>query len=215
MTQTFRSSRRSFGPTAVLLFLLAGLPLLSGCAGVIVGGVATGAYAVAQERSVGDAFDDAGIKLRINDKVLGNLPAAHPGIETEVIEGRVLLAGFVPTPTDRDEVIRLTWTVNGVRQVINELQIGDSSSFSDLANDSWITTQLRTQLITDLKITDINYNIETVNGTVYILGIAQNQAEIDRVTSHASTISGVEKVVSYAITKNDPNRFKAPPVTTS
>jgi len=215
MTQTTHSSRFSLGPTLALLVLLASVPILSGCAGVVLGGVATGAYAVAQERSVGDALDDAGIKLKVNDKVLGNLPHAHPGLETEVIEGRVLLAGFAPTPEDRDEIVRLTWTVTGVRQVINELQIGDSSSFADLAKDSWITTQLRTSLVTDFGITDINYNIETVNGTIYILGIAQNQSEIDMVTSHASTISGVERVISYAITKDDPSRFRTPPATTS
>jgi len=187
---------------------------LSGCAGVVIGGVATGAYALAQERSVGAAYDDVGIKLAVNNTISNNLPEAYGGIETEIVEGRVLLAGYVPTPEDRAEIIRLTWEVDGVRKVINELQIGDAASFRDLAADSWITTQLRTQLISDLDITDINYNIETINGTVYIIGIGQDQGEIDRVTGHAATISGVQRVVSYAITKDDPSRFSSAPAAT-
>ena len=60
--------------------------------------------------------------------------------------------------------------------------------------------------LADLEIADINYTFDTVNGVVYILGIAQDREELDRVTTHASNIAGVAKVVSHAVLKDDPER---------
>lgn len=54
----------------------------------------------------------------------------------------------------------------------------------------------------DKKILSINYTIETVNQIIYIMGIAQNQEELDRLIQHAKNIANVKKVVSYARIKN-------------
>ena len=53
---------------------------------------------------------------------------------------------------------------------------------------------------------NINYTIETVNRIVYLMGIAQDQAEIDRVTTHARQVRYVRRVVSHVQLKNDPHR---------
>ncbi|MFN3401475.1 MAG: BON domain-containing protein [Ferrovibrio sp.] len=45
-----------------------------------------------------------------------------------------------------------------------------------------------------------------MNGTVYLIGLAQNDAEIVKVTDHARTIKGVRKVVSHVWLKTDPRR---------
>ena len=47
----------------------------------------------------------------------------------------------------------------------------------------------------------INYSVETVNGTIYLIGIAQNQEELDRVIAHARTIEYVRKVVDHVRVK--------------
>jgi osmotically-inducible protein OsmY len=66
------------------------------------------------------------------------------------------------------------------------------------------TTQLRSKLLLDKNVRAINFNVETVNGVVYLIGIAQDQAELERVTNHARTITNVVKVVSHARLKDDP-----------
>jgi len=45
---------------------------------------------------------------------------------------------------------------------------------------------------------------------VYLVGIAENQAEIQQVTDVARHVKGVEKVVSYIILRDDPRRLPDP-----
>ncbi|MDP7392270.1 MAG: phospholipid-binding domain-containing protein, partial [Alphaproteobacteria bacterium] len=52
----------------------------------------------------------------------------------------------------------------------------------------------------------INYSIDTVNGHVFIMGIAQEQKELDRVLDHARDVSYVRRVTSHAVLKSDPSR---------
>ena len=97
----------------------------------------------------------------------------------------------------RVTAVRLAWQPEGVAEVINEIEIGDKSSLSDAARDEWIAAQLRARLVGDAAIASINYSIEAVNGSVYLIGIAQNQAELDRVLAYAKNITYVRRVLNY------------------
>jgi osmotically-inducible protein OsmY len=44
---------------------------------------------------------------------------------------------------------------------------------------------------------------------VYLMGIAQNRAELQRVTNHARNLSYVRKVESFVRLKDDPRRHKS------
>lgn len=193
---------------AGLVFTLLGslAAVLSGCAapGIVAGAAATTGIAVAQERSVGAALDDTTTQVNIQGLLLKRDEALFVRVGVEVLEGRVLLTGVVPTPDDRVEAATIAWRSAGVREVINELQVVDRSSVVNYAKDTWITTQLRTKMLADSEIYDINYSVETVNGAVYLLGIARKQAELDRVTNYARNIAGVAKVVSHVRVQNDP-----------
>ena len=80
--------------------------------------------------------------------------------------------------------------------------MGKTSSFQQYARDSWITTQLKTKILNDNDIRSLNYNVHTENGTVFLIGIAQNQQELDKVTHYARHIGGVRKVTSYVTLKS-------------
>ncbi len=181
---------------------------LGGCSGpaVIAGAGVQGMVAAAQERKLLDAVDDKTLQLRINARFIESNPDLFRRVETEIVEGRVLLTGNVPRPEDRVEAARLTWQVGGVREVLNEIVVNDRSGVIDYFKDSWITTRMRTKMITDPEISDINYSVETVNGIIYLMGIAQDAAELQRVTNHARTISGVRRVISHVRMKDDPRR---------
>jgi osmotically-inducible protein OsmY len=187
------------------LCLLPALVVLAACDPVSlgVGAAATGGVAVAQERSVKDAVSDTGIRLSINDLWLKESLDLYSSLGLSVNEGRVLVTGQVPTPEARVTAIRLVWQVDGVREVINEVEVAESDGISGYARDAWITTQLRTRLTFDTSLRAINYSVETVGGTIYLMGVAQDQAELDRVIAHARQIPYVRQVISYVRMKDD------------
>lgn len=192
---------------ATLLLLVAAALPLGGCVGVVLGAGATAGIAAAEERGIKNATNDKGIQLAINDTILRTDLTLYRKVSTTVVEGRVLLTGVVQTEAQRDELVRLTWSATPkIHEVINEVQVAPSGDFLDYTNDTWITTQLRTRIATDKQIVDINYTIETVNGIVYLMGLAQSDAELVRVTDHARTIRGVRRVVSHVWLKTDPRR---------
>lgn len=179
----------------------------SGCFTVATTAAGEGVAVAAQERSVGRAVDDAGILVGLKERFLSsNSNDLFANVLVKVVEGRVLLTGNVDKPETQIEAVRLAWTVGGVREVINEIQVNDTSSIVDYSRDVWISTQIRTKLLVTKNIRSVNYSIITVNQVVYITGIAQDQLELDRVTTVASTTSYVQKVVSYVRLKSDPNR---------
>lgn len=177
----------------------------AGCVPLVIGaGAATGA-AVAQERSVGTNLDDKTIRINIEGLLLKEGGAMAKNVGVEVQERRVLLTGAVRTPDDRVKATMIAWRSAGVAEVINEIQVADKSSLSSLAADSWITTKLRARILADTKVNDLNFTVETVNRIVYLIGLAASQNEMDRVTGYARNISGVEKVVNYAVVKGSPS----------
>ena len=185
-----------------IFLALGALLATSGCAAVAVGtGAGVGATA-AQERGVKGALDDQAIRLDINDRWFKDDHTAYGGINMQVQEGRVLLTGYVDDPERRVQAVRLAWQAAGVQEIINEVEVRDSGSLSDAAQDTLIATKLRARLIGDEEVKSRNYSIETVNGTVYLIGIAQSQAELDRVIAHARDVSYVKRVVDYVRIKD-------------
>ena len=210
LTRLARCPSRKAGPAVALVLLLAGSLSLSGCAELLLGAAATTGVAIAEERSVGDAVDDLTIRAELNHLFFQDDVELFGDVSFSVIEGRVLLKGSVPTPDDRIRALRLAWQAAGVREVINELQVADDSGILDYARDTWISAQLKTKLLVDSDVLSINYSVETVNGTVYLLGIAQDEAELARVTEHARSIEDVKRVVSHVVFKDDRHRPVTP-----
>ena len=193
------------------LFLLGLAPVLSGCVavaatGLIAAGTA-GISAARQERTVGDAVDDVRITSNIQS-TLGRQSASNFfNVSTTVVEGRVLLTGRVSNPQTRLEATRIAWTVEGVRKVDNEIEVTDQTGWVDRPRDMFIRTEIAADLLTDRSIRDVNYSIDVVNGVVYLSGVAQNQAELDRVIARAGRFRGVKRVESYVVLKDDPGRY--------
>jgi osmotically-inducible protein OsmY len=105
----------------------------------------------------------------------------------------------------RADAVRLAWSAKGVKEVINELQLADPGGVSGFARDTWISTQLKFALLFDKQVSSINYSIETVRGTVYLIGLAQGRVELDRVMNHARGLSYVKKVLNYVQIKRPPS----------
>jgi len=179
---------------------------LAGCVETVVGAGAMTATAAAEERGLKAAAIDLRIRATINGLWLDKNLEVFRTASITVYEGRVLLTGVVATPEIRGEAVRLAWQAEGVREVINEIEVGKPTEIGSDARDGWITAKLKSRLAFDEKVQAINYAIETVRGVVYLMGIAQNKAELARVRNHARDIGYVRRVVSYVMLKDDPRR---------
>lgn len=188
-----------------ILMILALLPL-TGCTSLAVGAGATAGVAALQERGLGGAVSDTAITAEIWQKFLTEDENLFRRIEIEVVEGEVLLAGTVDNTDSELKAVELAWQVNGVNRVINEINVGQGSSLMDSASDLLITTRIKTALMFDTDVYAINYSVETINGTVHIMGIAQSEHERNLVIAHARGTSYVRRVVSHVRLKDDPQR---------
>ncbi len=173
--------------------------LLSACtaAGALTGAAAAGGIAAAQEGGLSRAWSDAKIQAEINDLWLRHDFEIFRKLDLTVDQGRVLITGVVQNPEHRVEAVRMAWKPEGVKQVINEIRVADSEGIIGFARDSWAATRLRTSITLDRDVQSINYNIDVVQGIVYLMGVAQTRAELNRVIETARTIPDVKQVVSY------------------
>ena len=122
-------------------------------------------------------------------------------IDSKVIEGRVLLTGIVDNQEIRIEAVKKTWEVNGVQEVINEIEVGDKTSIKEYASDLWITTQIRALAARNLGLRALSYNFETIKGKVYMAGITSRPEQLETLIALIKTIKGVNEIVNYVLIK--------------
>ena len=184
----------------ILIFYI----LFVGCAEVILGGASKTILVSKEERSIGTYVDDTLIKAQLKNEYFSTNEIIFFNVDVEVNEGRVLLTGTVETSDLRVEATKKAWGIDGVTSVINELQISNNDSVLDYADDLVISTKIRAKILLDRNINNLNFNIETVNGIVYVLGIAQNQTEVDNIVEIINSVYGVKEIIDYIrITANN------------
>lgn len=186
------------------VIVMCGILLTSGCSpvGLAVGAGASVGIAAAQEGGFRGAVTDSAIQLKIADLYLKHSFEMYRKLSATVKEGRVLITGSVPNPDMRVDAIRLAWQAEGVKQVLNEVTVDDGkggvfSAVGTTVSDSVITTGIKTKLMLDKYVQSINYNVDTADGNVYLMGIAQDQKELNRVLDYARNTSNVKNVVNY------------------
>jgi len=167
-----------------------------------LGGVGASTMVVAEgERSLGTVVDDATIKLNISSKFLKSENNIFININTNVLEGRVLLTGLVENQEIRIDAVRQVWEVEGVREVINEVEVGNKITIKEYANDLWISTQVKALAAKTIGLRFLSYNFETIKGKVYITGITSRPEQLDSIIQSTKTIKGVKEIVNYVIIK--------------
>lgn len=183
---------------------------LAGCVATAVGAGAVVGDTAMQDRGIKGAVSDNTIRAEINHYWLQKDHKMWMALNLQVYEGRALVSGTVPTADERADAIGLAWKAGGVREVIDEVQVSNEGGIVDYARDTKIQTELNAKLLFAKDVESVNYSVEVVNGVVYLLGVAQDQAELDRVLNIARSLADVTKVVSHVLLKDDPKRFQAP-----
>lgn len=178
-----------------ILAVSALLPLTTGCVVAAVGAAGTAAVSASQERTFGEAIDDAAVSAEVKSKLL-----AHGGlgeVDVEVAGGLVLLSGRVMTPELRVTSESIAWSAKRTRDVANEIRVEAPGGFFANASDELITARVRSRLIGSSSVQSRNINVETYGGVVYLLGIVRDREELEKAAEEASYAGGVNQVVSY------------------
>jgi osmotically-inducible protein OsmY len=194
-------ARRDSPPRPRFYFAFAAallLPLaLGACVGAAVGGAAAVGVAAYDERGIDGVANDLKLAMDIRTRWLDKDHMIPTKVSVEVYEGRALLTGLVQDEKMRADAVGETWKVVGVKQVLNEIEIAPSAGVVDYGRDSWITTQIKSKLAFDEKVMAINFNVQTINGTVYLIGIARSADEHRRVLDTCRAIGYVRRVVDH------------------
>ncbi len=174
-----------------------------GCSptGLLATGGSSAMVVAEGERSMGTVIDDATIKVNIAAKFLSAGNNLFVNINTSVLEGRVLLTGLVENQEIRIDAVRLVWGVEGVKEIINEIEIGNRENLKDYASDLWINTQARALAAKTVGLKAITFNFETIQGKIYIAGISTRPDLLDEMLTALKNIKGVNEIVNYVIIK--------------
>lgn len=188
-------SIRSHGRlTLVVLALAAGAATLSACAPLAVGGAAlTGAMVVGDRRSSGAQLDDQGIELRAASRIRDQM-GSRARISVTSYNRRVLLTGEVANARDKELAETLVRQVDNVQGVYNELDVANSPTFTERAEDSLLTGKVKAGMLDSKQVAASAFKVVSERGTVFLMGRV-TQREADLATQIARTTKGAQKVV--------------------
>ena len=186
-----------------LLFVSVVTLFLQSCGPIIgtVGMVSLGA--ASKEKGIGTTISDNVIKTKISNLVYKLDKNLINDTKIFVNNGAVLITGKVKKPSNKIEFTKLAWSIRGVNEVNNELQITDTSSIKNIARDLASLGEIRARIMSDKQINSLNYSIDVVNDKVYLSGVATNKEEMILVKNHASSARYVKEVYNYIILNND------------
>lgn len=147
-------------------------------------------------RTIGSKIDDS----LIETKAAVNIAKAHPDLDSgshivvASYNGVVLLAGQTPREDLKQMAEQAASSVQRVKRVHNELQVLRPSSALARSNDSWLTTKIKAQMLTDENVPGSRIKVITENGIVYLLGLVTRQ-EGNLATNLIQGVSGVQRIV--------------------
>lgn len=182
--------------------------LQSGCAAVSGVTAATVGAATGQDRSVGRSIDDASAATEVRRRLNAFDRHAYTHVDVEVAQGQLLLAGVTPRQEDKDFAERIAWKVRNVEAVSNQIVVGATPGMVRSSQDNFISAQVRSKLMSDAEIKAVNFNVQTQQGVVYLMGLARSDEEHQRAAEAASLVRGVERVVSYVVVRPTDARIR-------
>jgi len=187
----------------ILIFLL----LLNSCVGSSTSGVFGSGVSIALDpRTLGTQIDDSIMQKNLQARLALTEKKYLFKISVKVLDGRIFLSGKVDEPEEKLKITKIAWETKGARSIKNNISIKQKFSFKNIAIDILITSQLRTALILNKKVKASNFNIDTLNRTTYIFGIAHNEDEKKEIIQEAKQIVDLKELVSSILMVSDLSR---------
>ena len=182
-------------PTFKLLIALLIVTQLTACGVLAVGGVAAGATVLADRRTPAVQAIDKGIELEA-ENALAKRFGDNAHINVTSFNQKVLLTGEVKDADIKAEAGAYVKAMKNARSVFNELVIGPNSSYTSRANDSYLESKIKTQMVFTDQLPSNSMVIVAEGSSVYLMGIL-TQSEADLAKKIASNTNGVKDVYVY------------------
>ena len=168
---------------------------LSGCGVLAVGGVVAGASVMADRRTPAVQAIDKGIELEAGN-ALSKRYGDDAHINVTSFNQKVLLTGEAKDADIKGQAGAYVKAMKNARTVFNELVVGPNSTYTARANDSYLESKIKTQMIFTDKLPSKSMAIVAEGSSVYLMGIlTQNEAAIAKKV--ASNVDGVKDVYVY------------------
>ena len=162
--------------------------LLQGCiAAAVVGTAAVGTKAATDPRTVGTQVDDSTLEVRVNSALSKDAQIKK--------EARINVTAYQPDLSLATRAKQIAVGVDGATEVFNEVRQGQPISLGTSSSDTWITTKVRSQLLTSDQVKSSNVKATTENGEVFLMGLVTDR-EGKAAADIASRVSGVKRVTT-------------------
>lgn len=168
--------------------------ILAGCLTGCVGAVWTSANLVYDRHNVYKKLDDYHLLVELNDALADKRTFKNTAcaLDFAVFNKDILIAGHVPDQEYYDELLSRLSRLKGYRHLYNRVRIEPIGSNS--AQDTWITTKIRSKIFADDSIDPNAFKVVTSDFVVYLMGDVRPE-EAKKVVDIARNTSGVSKVV--------------------
>jgi osmotically-inducible protein OsmY len=166
---------------------------VSACAPLMVGGALTGAVVATDRRSSGAQLDDQGIELRAASHLREQM-GSRARIRVTSYNRRVLLTGEVANERDKALASETVSKTDNVASVFNELEITNSPTFREKAEDTLLTGRVKAGLVDAKNLSTNSFKVVSERGSVFLMGRV-TQREADQATEVARTTKGAQRVV--------------------
>jgi len=146
-------------------------------------------------RTPGQAIDDELLERAVERRIReSNQDYQDTNLYTVSYNGLILLLGQVSSEALREQAAAVAQGIDRVRTVHNELTIGGPISYPARTNDAYITSKVKSKLVTTKEIPGSKIKVVTENGVVYLMGMLP-RAQADQAVEVASTVYGIQKIV--------------------
>lgn len=162
-----------------------------------------------QERGIDGAGEDIAIRAQINQLWLERDHEMHLRLTLQVWDRRVLVAGVVSEAAQREAAITLARSASGVREVIDAVETGTVRDIARYSTDKQVEKDIELRLFFTREVDSINYSVQVVNGGVYLLGTAQDAAELARVLAVVRDVGGVRRISNHVLLREDARRLRS------
>ena len=189
-------SRKTRSTLLALCIATGSLVTLSGCTTLAIATVAVATVDVIHDRrTVGEYIDDSAIEVTFKKYTLRNKKIrSEAHVNGTSWNGILLLTGEVLTETVKQDLTTYGNSIQGVRQVVDETSISGKTGFFSRTSDTWLTTKVKTRLVSKMGADANRIKVVSEHGSVYLMGIV-TQAEAERATALARNVRGVVRVV--------------------
>ncbi|AOM42174.1 division/outer membrane stress-associated lipid-binding lipoprotein [Xenorhabdus hominickii] len=178
-----------------LLVICFSAMLLQGCIGAaVVGSAAIATKAGTDPRTIGQQVDDSTLEARVSTAINKDPQIkAQTRVVVTVYQGKVLLTGQSPNEALADRARQIASKVEGTKLVYNEIRQGNPVTLGTASVDTWLTTKVRSKILTSDEVKSSSIKVVTENGEVFLFGVVTHQ-EGTAAAKIASEISGVKRV---------------------